>query len=394
MNTQQSSYDVGGVAFERPFKIVRLGHLGFWESDIERSLKTFVDLLGFRHTDELAMPSGEVLGCFTSCNTDHHSLVAISPATADPVRKAYFDAGVTLNQLSFQVNSLQEIIDAHRYFLSKGVKISRIGRDLPGSNWAVYAFDPDGHRVELFYGMEQIGWNGGSKPEVMYNRLPHEEFPLPQQPEEQEVRDARARGIDLASGYGRLSDRPFDHEVGGVRMQRPFKVASMGAVRMFVADLEASERFYTEIVGLHKTEEVVYQGHRCVFLRATTEHHSVALLPVALRETLGLRPNTTLLSIGLQVQTYRQLRDARAFLKAQGLEELELPSALHPGIQYAAHFQLDDTHRIQLYFAMDQLGWNGQPRPQAPLPTGAIWPETLPSAPDTYADQIRQGPLC
>ncbi|QIL79416.1 extradiol dioxygenase [Diaphorobacter sp. HDW4A] len=393
MNASPEIYNVGGVELPRPFQLVRLGHLGLWDPKIERCQSTFVDLLGLRYTDDVRVPTGEVIGFFTTCNTDHHALIAMDPTNTDPLRKAYFDAGITLNQLSFQVNSLQEINDAHSFFQRKGVEISRIGRDLPGSNWAVYAFDPDGHRVELFYGMEQIGWNGLSKPAAMYQRLPHTEFELPQRAEALEVQEALANGIDLCSGFGRLSELPYSHDVGGVLLQRPFKVTRVGPVRMFVADIDASELFYTEIIGLQKTQEVIYKGHRCVYLRAGSEHHSVALMPLALREELKFSAKTTLMSLGLQVQTYSQLRAAREFLRSNGLTEVELPCELHPGIQYAAHFMLDDMHRIELYFDMEQIGWNGQPCPDTvPVPVNE-WPETLTQTTSIFAGQIRQGPM-
>jgi len=50
------------------------------------------------------------------------------------------------------------------------VRISRAGRDMPGSNWHCYPYDIEGHRNELYYGMEQIGWTGLSKPRAMHER--------------------------------------------------------------------------------------------------------------------------------------------------------------------------------------------------------------------------------
>ena len=49
---------------------------------------------------------------------------------------------------------------------------------------------------------------------------------------------------------------------------------------------------YIETMGLTLTEEISWHGHRCVFLRANTEHHTVALYPLALRAELGLRPDS------------------------------------------------------------------------------------------------------
>ena len=65
---------------------------------------------------------------------------------------------------------MSEVGNAIRWFTEKGIKLQRSGRDMPGSNWHTYLFDPDGHQNELYYGIEQIGWNGHSKPRIMYDR--------------------------------------------------------------------------------------------------------------------------------------------------------------------------------------------------------------------------------
>jgi hypothetical protein len=71
-----------------------------------------------------------------------------------------------------------------------------------------------------------------------------------------------------------------------------------------------------------------------------------------------------------------------------------IPFELHPGIDYAAHAIGPDGHLIELYHAMDQIGWDGRPRPAAQRPRAqAQWPQTLEALPDTYADQTLQGPL-
>lgn len=388
-------YDVGGVMYPRPFKPTRLGHMGLWRPDPASCLDVYANLLGLRHTDDVRNPAGEVMGVFTTCNTDHHAMVALSPVTADPVRRKFYDEnGVTLNQMSFQVNSLKEVHDACQFFEDRGVTISRVGRDEPGSNWAVYVFDPDGHRVEFFYGMEQIGWSGKSKPSAMYGRLPRKElFTVPRRGEEEEVHEARSQGIDLESGFGGPLPLPYAYEVGGIMMQRPFRIGRIGPVRLFVADVAASEKFYTEIAGLYKTEELMYGEHRCVFLRAGAEHHSLALFPLALREELQMSPATTLMSLGMEVQSYAQLRDAVSYLRQHGLKQIELPAQLHPGIEFAAHFMLDELHCLQLYFQMEQLGWDARPRPASERRSNEPWPERLTGDANSYLAQTRQGPL-
>jgi hypothetical protein len=118
------------------------------------------------------------------------------------------------------------------------------------------------------------------------------------------------------------------------------------------------------------TEEVVYDGMRCVFLRAGSEHHSIALYPLPLRGKLGFSSHTQCVSLGLQVGSYTQLRDALRFLGGQGCKVIDFPAELHPGIDYTVNVLDPEGHCIQLYYYMEQIGWDGRPRPAHPAPQG------------------------
>jgi hypothetical protein len=121
----------------------------------------------------------------------------------------------------------------------------------------------------------------------------------------------------------------------------------------------------------------------------------MALYPLALRETLGLNPASTLMSFGVQVGSYRQLRDAVSFLQKNGVAIKKLPPELSPGIDYSA-FAIDpDGYAIQLYYYMEQIGWDGKPRAASERPTidNANWPESVPGQTDTYLGEPFLGPL-
>jgi catechol-2,3-dioxygenase len=356
--------------------------------------RLYVDVLGFRHTDTV-IRDGKPVAVFTSHGTDHHSLAAIHASTAEGVRKAHYENGVLVNQISFQVGSLEEVVNAHGYFEQRQIYISRLGRDFPGSNWALYVLDPDGHRVEFYYGMEQIGWDRRSKPAAAYVQAVRNGFSLPQPAEMTEIMQAEHSGVDLDSGFRPVEELPYDYCVGGIMLQRPFKATKIGPVNLFVSDIDASEHFYTELLGLTQTEVIDYRGHRCVFLRCGTDHHCIGLYPLALRQELGLNLSTTLMSIGVEVATYKQLKDAIAFLREKGLRFIDtIPFDLHPGIDYAAHAIGPDGHCIQLYHSMEQVGWDGRPRPAAQRRRVELdWPQTIDALSDTYGDQVLQGPL-
>jgi len=401
-----ATYDVGGLSYPQPFKIRRLGHFGFNVADMDQGLDFYSRLLGFRVTDtrdfskvpgreEMAKRLEDPRIVFMSHNSDHHAFLLAHKSLGAIFGDDAVSKDITVNQITWQVGTMDEVFAAAEYFREKQVEIRRVGRDMPGSNWHTYIRDPDGHTVELYYGMEQIGWDGRSKPETMYYRAFREQPELPQISEEQEVRDAVAKGIDINAG-NMVHDRSSeDYVVAGVRLPRPFKVTNIGPMSLFVADVGASEDFYTQTMGFVRTEEVTWKGHRCVFLRNGGEHHSLSLFPKALRGELGLNPDTSVASMGVQVGSYRQLRDAVAFLKKNGVSFSDaIPPELYPGVDYAAHFLDPAGHCLMLYYYMERVGWDGKPRPAAERrKVGKEWPESLEPMSDSYADPAFMGPL-
>lgn len=402
MNMQ--TYDVGGVRYPRPFCVRRLGHFGFNLESLDAGLDFYGRLLGFRLTDEVRL--GDLIPemgkdmkddrvYFMTYNTDHHAFLLAHRSLGALFGDDAASKDVTLSQLTWQVGTLEEVVNAVAYFDASKVEIRRSGRDMPGSNWHVYVRDPDGHTVELYYGMEQVGLNGRSKPKGMYYRRFMDTPPLPQMSDLDEAAEAAAQGVDLSLGYQiRDLGEGSDHDVGGVMLPRPFKITKNGPAGIFVADVASSVAFYCDTMGFRVTERVEWKGHECVFLRHGNEHHSLKLYPRAARAQLGLSEHTSCVSIGLQVGTYRQLRDAVSWLKEQGARFVELPSELNPGIDYCAHVLDPDGHCLQLYYYMEQVGWDGKARPTSQRRViTSPWPETLDALEDTYVDQVFQGPL-
>jgi catechol 2,3-dioxygenase-like lactoylglutathione lyase family enzyme len=405
MSSVNGRYNVGGVYLPRPFKVRRLGHFGFNVEKLPEGREFYGDLLGFTASDTLDFSRapwypkdadlGDPHGYFMRYGTDHHAFVLFPKRVMDHRADRKFAPEVTINQITWQCGSLKEITDAHTYFQEQQVRVQRVGRDMPGSNWHVYVYDPDGHTNEFYYGIEQIGWNQLSKPRDLYYRGFQEKPPLPQMSEAAEVAEAEAKGIAVLSGHRPQDGLPADYDVEGVMLPRPFKITKIGPVALFVDDVERAEAFYIERVGFVRSEETRYQGARCVFLRCGAEHHSLGLFPKELRRTLGLREGSTCMSFGVELGSYSQLREAVAFLKSRGVTFVDsIPPEFYPGIDYSA-FALDpDGHCIQLYYYMEQIGWDGRVRSQsARRQITREWPEALEPLSDTYVDQVFQGPL-
>lgn len=397
-------FNVGGILLNQPFKIRRLGHFGFNLVNMDAGIRFYRDLLGFRVSDvidhALRATGQELAGLvntksyFTRYGTDHHAMVLFNQRAREALGRPG-QAGVTINQITWQVGSLAEVGNAIRWFNERGVKQQRSGRDMPGSNWHTYLLDPDGHSNELYYGIEQIGWNGHSKPRPMYQFGFDAPPPLPQISEFRETENALTQGVDVLSGYRHVESLPERYDVDGILLPRPFKIVRLGPVYLFVNDVEFAAAFYRDMLGFLLTEETTWRGQRCLFFRANTEHHSLALLPMVLREPLGMSAHTSAAALGLQLANYRQLKDAVQFFRDQGCKVVEaLPPELHPGIDHAAHLFDPDGHCIQIYCAMEQIGWDGRARPQElRRPTSlSAWPETLDGSSDAYAGEPFLGP--
>jgi catechol 2,3-dioxygenase-like lactoylglutathione lyase family enzyme len=400
-------FDVGGVLLAQPFKVRRLGHVGLNLTNFDEARQFYSNLLGFIVSDTIDFSArasdpteiaglGDPKGYFMRYGSDHHSFVLFNRRVRETLdKKRRFRPGITINQITWQVGSMLEVAEAIRWFSDTGVEIQRVGRDMPGSNWHAYVYDPDGHTNELYYGIEQIGWSGYSKPAAMYDRGFEEAPAIPQIAEYQEVNDALSRGVDLTSGTRNVETEAARFNVDGIMLPRPFKIVRLGPVRLFVDDLEVARRFYVDTLGFSVTEDVAWNGHHGVYLRANTEHHSMALFQRQLKDELALSTNdTTVMSIGLQVATYRQLRDAARFLAENGATLVDVPEELHPGIDYAIHVLDPDGHVIELYFSMEQIGWDGHPRPAGRTKVGpeSSWPDVLQPTSDSYRGEPFLGP--
>ena len=102
-------------------------------------------------------------------------------------------------------------------------------------------------------------------------------------------------------------------------METPLTVAELGHVSLFVRDLEATRRFYRDILGLKETG--VGKGGRIVFFSAGVHHHDVSC-ELARAEGPGPQPKGVpgLYHIAFAVgSSLDDLGRARRWVEAHGL---------------------------------------------------------------------------
>jgi len=140
-----------------PFSLNKIGHVVLRVSDLARSIEFYTGVLGFRVSDvygEDMMPGGMV---FLRCNPDHHGIALVGGLSGSAGKG-------DLHHLAFEVGSLDEVFRARRFLRERGTTIVFEGRRRAGVQIAIEFLDPDGHNLEIYWGIDQIGTDGVARP--------------------------------------------------------------------------------------------------------------------------------------------------------------------------------------------------------------------------------------
>ncbi len=144
-----------------PIKVRKIGHLVYEVSDVERTVRFWTEVMGFKVSDR-----NEFGMVFLRTGSDHHT-IAIAPGKT----KTRQDQGLRVDHLALEVATMDELIGAREYLKSKGVNVTWEGRRGPGGNPGIHCLDPDGFEFELYCDMDQIDERGLSRPPQQWNRV-------------------------------------------------------------------------------------------------------------------------------------------------------------------------------------------------------------------------------
>lgn len=117
----------------------KLSHLVFNSAKIDQMTEFFIDVLGFKLSDETAPMK------FIRCSADHHS---VALAKGD---------GPSINHIAFEMPDVDALMSGSGRLRREGYNIEwGVGRHGPGNNIFSYFIEPNGFVVEYTTGMQQI----------------------------------------------------------------------------------------------------------------------------------------------------------------------------------------------------------------------------------------------
>jgi len=119
---------------------LKLGHVAYRVDDVQKTVKFYCDVLGFRVSDWRADDFA-----FLRCNTDHHTVNFV------------YDAAPQLHHIAFEVKDWAEIQRAAEILARHDIHLVwGPGRHIIGHNIAIYHRNADKVRVEFFCEMDQM----------------------------------------------------------------------------------------------------------------------------------------------------------------------------------------------------------------------------------------------
>jgi catechol 2,3-dioxygenase-like lactoylglutathione lyase family enzyme len=148
-----------------PFRIGKIGHVVLQVADLARSVDFYVNVLGMEVSDvygEEMMAGGMV---FLRFSPDHHGLALVGGLDGPA-------GNIELNHVAFEVGNLDEVFRAREHLKAAGAQIDFDGRRRAGCQFAVEFRDPDNHRLEIYFGIDQVGSPGASRPRGEWKGVP------------------------------------------------------------------------------------------------------------------------------------------------------------------------------------------------------------------------------
>jgi catechol 2,3-dioxygenase-like lactoylglutathione lyase family enzyme len=147
-----------------PIKVNKLGHFVYEVSDVERSVKFWTEVMGFKESDR-----NEHGMVFLRCAADHHG-IGLKPMPKGKAPRRDLKSGLQVEHLAFEVDNIDVLKKAKAFFKENKIPVVFEGRKGGGCNISINFLDPDGYEFEVYCDMDQVGPDDRVRPASQFKR--------------------------------------------------------------------------------------------------------------------------------------------------------------------------------------------------------------------------------
>ena len=132
------------------FTIKRLNHMVLYVRDAQRAMRFYRDVLGFAIVE---MPSPQAVFLRANGSDNHHDLGLFGIGMDAPPPTAGRQVG--LYHGAWEVATIQDLAQAREALAASG---ALVGESDHGNSLSLYAKDPDGNELEVFWMLPRDEW--------------------------------------------------------------------------------------------------------------------------------------------------------------------------------------------------------------------------------------------
>lgn len=147
----------------------RIGHVGLVARDLQRMVGFYCEVIGMKVSDRMSFPESSPIreGVWLRVDNDHHVISMFDLRDGDeapPPQDSYPIPTHGLHHVAFEMASFADLRRAAQVVREQSLPLQGMRTGGPGCQLRLYLWDPEGNIVELYWALDQIGWDGRARP--------------------------------------------------------------------------------------------------------------------------------------------------------------------------------------------------------------------------------------
>jgi catechol 2,3-dioxygenase-like lactoylglutathione lyase family enzyme len=156
----------------------RISHVGLVARDLARMVGFYEDTLGMLVSDRMSFPEDSPFdeGVWMRIDSDHHVISMFGLRDGGESNGDGRRPHPGMHHVAFEMESFEDLRRIGRHVRKSGIPVQGMRTGGPGCQLRVYFWDPEDNLIELCWALDQIGWDGATRPFPPVETIDLEDF--------------------------------------------------------------------------------------------------------------------------------------------------------------------------------------------------------------------------